>query len=428
MVTVDKKHTGNVCCHKTNIHENAPFCQPTLLLSTKTNMYNTTLNDDNKFCPSVPRKFFLPCNNAERVLRFAREIYYKAVFCRGGQPQSAYDETCTFLSKHFDDKLALFLASKIERELAIDQTFTPTRKSEKYIITDPKSTKIRDGIAAEMRSLPCYHRSPFLCEYLIKTLGFQPEYQRLMVMKTLEAISYHVLPHCVPHTILEASLDDDNLVFVSNQPLKSKVHFSIMDIIGRCYCDGHQSSPLLTISNQYDDNFFKSLLEGLIKGKMVDIVSVANKKRTRCEEYTANDMTVHSLAVWHSYLGHHARYVLGVRHDKARNASKSKYCSHIGCNNIVKQGGVCIQHGAIVKRCNHIGCNKQVIQGGVCAQHGARVLRCRHIGCNKIPKQGGVCVQHGAIVKRCSHIGCNKQPKQGGVCIQHGAIVKRKRG
>jgi hypothetical protein len=107
----------------------------------------------------------------------AREIYYKAVFSRGGQPHSAYDETCTFLYKHYEDKrLALFLANKIERELAIDQTFTPTRKSDEYVITDPKLTKIRDEIAAEMRSMPCYHRDPFLCEYLIKSLAVtQPD-------------------------------------------------------------------------------------------------------------------------------------------------------------------------------------------------------------------------------------------------------------
>ena len=57
------------------------FCQPTLSLSTKTNMANTTFDDDNKFCPSVPRKFCLPCNNVERVpIKIAREIYYKAFF------------------------------------------------------------------------------------------------------------------------------------------------------------------------------------------------------------------------------------------------------------------------------------------------------------------------------------------------------------
>jgi hypothetical protein len=89
-----------------------------------------------------------------------------------------------------------------------------------------------------------------------------------MVMKTLEAISYHLYPHCATDTLLEASLDDKSL---SRQPLKSDVQVTIMDIISRCYRDGHQFSPLLTIPNQYDDNFFKSQLEGLINRKMVDL-------------------------------------------------------------------------------------------------------------------------------------------------------------
>ena len=46
----------------------------------------------------------------------AREIYYKAVFRRGGQPQSAYDETYTFLFKHYGKKLSLFVANQIERD------------------------------------------------------------------------------------------------------------------------------------------------------------------------------------------------------------------------------------------------------------------------------------------------------------------------
>ena len=86
--------------------------------------------------------------------------------------------------------------------------------------------------------------------------GFQPEYQRLMMMKTLEEISYHVYPHCATETLLEASLDDENLIFVNNQPLKSDVQVTILDIIGRCYRDGHQLSSLLTIPNQYDDDVF----------------------------------------------------------------------------------------------------------------------------------------------------------------------------
>ena len=156
-----------------------------------------------------------------------------------------------------------------------------------------------------------------------------------MVMKTLEAISDHILPHCVPDTILEASLDDENLIFVNNQPLKCDVQISILDIIDRCYCDGHQFSPLMMIPNQYDDDFFKSQLQCLIDGKMVDIARVANKKRTRYEEYKAIDMSVKSLAVWHSYLGLHARWVLGVRHDKEKVTRKSRYCNQVGCDNQV---------------------------------------------------------------------------------------------
>jgi hypothetical protein len=115
--------------------------------------------------------------------------------------------------------------------------------------------------------------------------GFQPEQQRKMVMKSLEAISYHVLPHCATDTdtLLEASLDDKSLIFVSRKPLKSNVKISILDIIDRCYRDGHQFSPLLTIQNQYDDDdFFKSQLEGLINRNMVDIVLIANEKHARC--------------------------------------------------------------------------------------------------------------------------------------------------
>ena len=84
-------------------------------------------------------------------------------------------------------------------------------------------------------------------------------------------------------------------------------------------------------------------------------------------------MTVNSLAVWHLYLGLHARWVLGVRHDKERGARKRKrrYCNQEGCSKQVVQGGVCKKHGARVKPCSREGCGKQVVQGGVCVEHGA---------------------------------------------------------
>ena len=114
-------------------------------------------------------------------------------------------------------------------------------------------------------------------------------------------------------------------------------------------------------------------------------------------------MTVKNLAVWHSYLGLHARWVLGVRLDKGVCARKRKYCNQEGCGNTVQQGGVCIKHGAIVKRCSQDGCGKQVVQGGVCVEHGAIVKRkrryCSQDGCGNGVVQGGVCKQHGAIVK-----------------------------
>jgi hypothetical protein len=61
------------------------------------------------------------------------------------------------------------------------------------------------------------------------------------------------------------------------------VQITTLDIIHQCYCDGHQFRLLLTILIQYKDNFFKSLLQRLIDGKMVDIVRIANENRTCCE-------------------------------------------------------------------------------------------------------------------------------------------------
>ena len=54
-----------------------------------------------------------------------------------------------------------------------------------------------------------------------------------------------------------------------------------MDIIGRCYRDGHQFSPLLTVLNQHNDDLFKSQLQGLINRKMVDICRVLLTKNVR---------------------------------------------------------------------------------------------------------------------------------------------------
>eukprot|EP00984_Skeletonema_dohrnii_P024726 scaffold13857_cov76-Skeletonema_dohrnii-CCMP3373.AAC.3 len=52
----------------------------------------------------------------------------------------------------------------------------------------------------------------------------------------------------------------------------------------------------------------------------------------------------------------------------------SSSCSSEGCKSIAQKGGVCIRHGAKVKRCNSGGCTNQ---GGVCRRHGAELKSCR---------------------------------------------------
>ena len=65
--------------------------------------------------------------------------------------------------------------------------------------------------------------------------------------------------------------------------------------------------------------------------------------------------------------------------------------------------GVCVKHGAKVRRCKHDGCTNQVINGGLCMRHGAKVNRCKHEGCTNIVQKGGLCKRHGEKVKKCSH-------------------------
>ena len=77
-----------------------------------------------------------------------------------------------------------------------------------------------------------------------------------------------------------------------------------------------------------------------------------------------------------------------------------KRCSHEGCNNKAQKGGVCIRHGAKVKRCSHKGCTKQgctkqAVKGGVCKEHGKKMMiRCSHMGCIKYARKGGVSNGH----------------------------------
>jgi len=59
-------------------------------------------------------------------------------------------------------------------------------------------------------------------------------------------------------------------------------------------------------------------------------------------------------------------------------------------------GGVCIKHGAKVKRCSVEDCDNKALKGGVCLKHGAKIKRCSVEDCNNFVQRGGVCKRHGA--------------------------------
>jgi hypothetical protein len=104
------------------------------------------------------------------------------------------------------------------------------------------------------------------------------------------------------------------------------------------------------------------------------------------------------------------------------HGAKVKRCIFEGCTKYAQKGGVCITHGAKKhKRCSSQGCNNYVVKGGVCVTHGAKTKRCSHEGCTNQALKGGICVTHGARKKRCSFKECTNQVQKGGVCRRHGS-------
>ena len=71
--------------------------------------------------------------------------------------------------------------------------------------------------------------------------------------------------------------------------------------------------------------------------------------------------------------------------------------------------------------CSTIGCEHFVIKAGyeMCWQH-RPVPFCSSEGCTKRVRNGGVCVEHGATVAICSTENCTNQVQKGGVCMKHG--------
>jgi hypothetical protein len=65
--------------------------------------------------------------------------------------------------------------------------------------------------------------------------------------------------------------------------------------------------------------------------------------------------------------------------DVKKRIRKPKRCSHEGCKNGVRKGGVCVTHGAKIKQCSFEGCTNQVVKGGVCYRHLKKYGTCPEI-------------------------------------------------
>lgn len=115
-------------------------------------------------------------------------------------------------------------------------------------------------------------------------------------------------------------------------------------------------------------------------------------------------------------------------------------CILDGCPNEAMGGGggYCYSHGGgrYKKRkgprptCSVDGCDRKVRKAGLCCVHGEPrpSTPCRVEGCARmaITLRDGVCIKHGAKVKRyfCAREGCDKQVARWDVCFKHGAKCK----
>ena len=75
-----------------------------------------------------------------------------------------------------------------------------------------------------------------------------------------------------------------------------------------------------------------------------------------------------------------------------------RLCSVEGCTKQAKKGGICIKHGAKVRKCSHEGCTNNALKSGLCIRHGAKITRrtCKFQGCTNKVQCAGVCFRHGA--------------------------------
>jgi len=111
------------------------------------------------------------------------------------------------------------------------------------------------------------------------------------------------------------------------------------------------------------------------------------------------------------------------------------YCNHEGCIKEARKGGVCNRHKefAIVKKddrvCSVEGCTRKAAGNGRCKKDHGGYNVCSQDGCTKAAQKEGVCIMHGAVVKRrnCSYKGCTNQVRKGGVCTKHGTSTRNEK-
>ena len=64
-------------------------------------------------------------------------------------------------------------------------------------------------------------------------------------------------------------------------------------------------------------------------------------------------------------------------------------------------------------------CDNYPKKDGLCVKHGAVLKRCSVQDCDNYPQKGGLCVKHGAVLKRCSVQDCDNYPQKDGLCMKH---------
>ena len=121
---------------------------------------------------------------------------------------------------------------------------------------------------------------------------------------------------------------------------------------------------------------------------------------------------------------------------KKKKSGRKYYriCSINGCSKRTQNSyqidnpnwkGLCVQHGAILKKCRVSGCQNVVVNNQLCTKHGAKRRKCKFVdpstgdGCTNQSINSGVCVKHGAKVRICSVEECTNQAKLKGMCRRH---------